>query len=425
MTTSSSASVTRLSSHAGSAGTSTGPLGEDVLGGRFREHQAFEEGIGGEAVRAVQAGAGDFARRVEARHAGASAQVGDNAAAHVVGRGHHRDRVARDVDAELQAALVNRGEVRLDERRPFVRDVEVHAVDAVLLDLEVDRAGDDVARGELRALVVARHEAFPVGELQDPALAAHRLGDQERLRVRVEEAGRMELDELHVRDLRPRAPRHGDAVAARRVRVGGEEIDLPGAARRDDGEARADGLDPAFLPVEDVGAPYAVAVAAGARKLAPGDEVDGAVPLEDVDLRMALHAPDEGVLHRPPGGVGRVGDPPVAVPPSRVRCSSAWLSSSAGEGHPLFHQPFDGPLAALDHEADGILVAQARPATRVSRMWSSTESAPSRTAAMPPWAQLEAPTRSSSLVTRATLRGPASRRAADMPARPLPIIRTS
>ena len=61
----------------------------------------------------------------------------------------------------------------------------------------------------------------------------------------------------------------------------------------------------------------------------------------------------------------------------------------------------------------------------VSRMCSSIESALSRTAAMPPWAQLEAPSRSSRLVTRATLWRPARWRAADMPARPLPMIRTS
>ena len=46
-------------------------------------------------------------------------------------------------------------------------------------------------------------------------LAAHRLGDQERALLRVIEARRMELDELHVRNLRARAPRHRHAVARR------------------------------------------------------------------------------------------------------------------------------------------------------------------------------------------------------------------
>ena len=126
----------------------------------------------------------------------------------------------------------------------LVRDVEVHAVDAVLLHLEVDRAGDDVARRELGALVVARHEALAVGQLEQPAFAAHRLGDQERLGVRVVEAGRVELDEFHVRDRRARAPAHGHAVAGRGVGIGRVEVDLARAAGGEDGVARADRAAP-------------------------------------------------------------------------------------------------------------------------------------------------------------------------------------
>ena len=56
-----------------------------------------------------------------------------------------------------------------------------------------------------------------VGAAQDGAFAAQRLADQERLRLRVEEAGGMELDELHVRDRHAGAVRHRDAVAGRDV----------------------------------------------------------------------------------------------------------------------------------------------------------------------------------------------------------------
>ena len=123
----------------------------------------------------MQPGAGDFAQRVEARHVGAAAQVGHDAAAGVVRRRHHRDRLLRHVDAELEAPRVDVGEVRVDEVRALVGDVEIDAIDAALLDLEVDGARHDVARGELGARVVARHEALAVGQLEQPALAAHRL----------------------------------------------------------------------------------------------------------------------------------------------------------------------------------------------------------------------------------------------------------
>ena len=65
----------------------------------------------------------------------------------------------RDVDAEAQAALVDGREARRGRsRRSRWRDVEETRLGAVRLHLVVDRAGDDVARRELGARVVARHE---------------------------------------------------------------------------------------------------------------------------------------------------------------------------------------------------------------------------------------------------------------------------
>ncbi len=56
-----------------------------------------------------------------------------------------------------------------------VRDVEHDAVVAGALELGVDRARHDVARREIRHLVVARHEGVAAQRAQDAALAAHRL----------------------------------------------------------------------------------------------------------------------------------------------------------------------------------------------------------------------------------------------------------
>jgi hypothetical protein len=123
-----------------------------------------------------------------------------------------------------------------DEFRALVRNVEVDAVDAVLLDLEVDGARDDIAWGELGTRIVARHEALAIGQLQQAAFAAHRLRDQERLGMRVEEAGGVELDEFHVGNCRSGTPAHGHPVARRGIGVGRVQVDLP-AARREDGSA--------------------------------------------------------------------------------------------------------------------------------------------------------------------------------------------
>ena len=60
----------------------------DALG----EDQALQQGVGGQPVRAVHAGAGDLAAGVQAGDGGAAVQVGADAAGGVVrGRGD-RDR---------------------------------------------------------------------------------------------------------------------------------------------------------------------------------------------------------------------------------------------------------------------------------------------------------------------------------------------
>ena len=82
-----------------------------------------------------------------------------------------------------------------------VADVEVDIVEPVALDLAVDRAGDNVARRKLGALVIIGHEAVAgLGILRMSALAAHRLGDQEILDREIVETGRVKLHEFHVAD---------------------------------------------------------------------------------------------------------------------------------------------------------------------------------------------------------------------------------
>ena len=88
------------------------------------------------------------------------------------------------------------------------------------------------------------HERRAVEQPQHRALAAQRLADQEVLRLRVVQAGRVELVELHVRDLGARAVRHRHAVAGRDVGVRRVEVDLAGAAGREHRRAREDRLRP-------------------------------------------------------------------------------------------------------------------------------------------------------------------------------------
>ena len=321
-----------------------------------REHHAFQQRVAGQAVGAVQAGAGGLADGVQARHVGAARQVGEHAAAGVVRRRHHRDRLARDVDAQLQAARVGCwGSARAGRPAALVRDVEVHAVQPVLLHLEVDGARHHVARRQLGARVVRRHEAAsPSGSLQQAAFAAHRLADQEGLGVRVVQAGRVELDELHVRHPAARAPGHGDAVAGGGVGVGGVEVDLAGAAGGQDGVRRAEGQHLVGGLVERV--------QAQAGRVLSGP---ACVPVIRSTSVCCSNSVMLGVRRTVSISVRCTAAPVASVtctmrrwlwPPSRVRCSSPFFQR---EGHAQLAQPGDGLGRVLDHEAGGRQVAQA------------------------------------------------------------------
>ena len=292
----------------------------------------------------------------EAAHGSAAGEVHLQAAARVMGRRHDRDRFARDVDAELQALGMDVGKVLAHERLALVRDVEEDAIQAALLHLEVDGARHHVARSQLAALVVAGHEALAVGQLEQPAFSAHGFRDEETLGMRVVEAGGMELDELHVGHRAAGAPAHGDAVAGRGIGVRGVEVDLAGPAGGEDRRARPDRPYLARAHVEHVGA---VAAVLGQPELAAGDEVDGDVPLEDLDVRVPLHLLDEGALHGVAGRVRSVDDAPVAVPALAVQVQFLRATRLARERHALRHEPVDGVAAALDHEAHRVVVAQA------------------------------------------------------------------
>ena len=89
---------------------------------------------------------------------------------------------------------------------------------------------------------------------QIAAFAAHAFGDQH---AGAEDAGGMELHELHILKRQAGAQHHGIAVAGLRVRTGAGEIDAAIAARRHDHLVRAEAVDRAVveIPRHDADAP--------------------------------------------------------------------------------------------------------------------------------------------------------------------------
>ena len=110
------------------------------------------------------------------------------------------------------------------------RAVRAHA--APLVDLDLLRARDDVARGQLH--LVGRgflHEAFTGRVEQVRPLAARTLGDQD---AGLDQAGGVVLDHLHIHQRRARTVGHRDAVAGHDQAVGGRLVSLPGATASED-----------------------------------------------------------------------------------------------------------------------------------------------------------------------------------------------
>ncbi len=143
-------------------GESGGVGGEDLAGeagsGAVGADDGFEEGVAGEAIGAVQTGAGDLTNGVQPGEAGSSLLIGDHPAALVMGGRHHRDRFLGDVNSMVLAGGVDVGEPAHDEGRGFVGDVEQDMVGAAAFDLGVDGARDDVAWGQGAEFMMGLHE---------------------------------------------------------------------------------------------------------------------------------------------------------------------------------------------------------------------------------------------------------------------------
>ena len=185
------------------------------------EHEALEERVRGEPVRAVDACRSALAGRVETGELAATVEIGEDAADRVVRRWRDRDRRQRGVVALIDEAAHERGKAlavdrtQVERHRPARRDL----------------SRDDVARSELVG------EAVPLLVEQERALATQRLREQER---GVDERGRVELDEFEVSERGARAigGSHPFSDRARRVRRS-----LPqrgGAAGREQRGARGD-----------------------------------------------------------------------------------------------------------------------------------------------------------------------------------------
>src|ERR1051325_2361086 len=120
------------------------------------------------------------------------------------------------------------------------------------------------------------------------------------------ERGGMELDEFHIRDCGAGAIRHRHTIAGRYVRIGCVEINFAAAARGEEKISAGKRFDLTSVAIENVNAQ--ATIHAGKTNFLAGDEIDGEVVFENLDLRMARDRGEEGTFDFAAGHVLGVKD---------------------------------------------------------------------------------------------------------------------
>ena len=225
------------------------------------EDDQIEQAVGAEPIGAMHRDARRLADRHQTRHDrlrvvlgrtdDLGLDVGRNAAHHVMHGRNDRDRLLVRVDAgEGARRLDDAGQALIEHIRGQVLEMQVDVIllladPAALADLDRLGAADHVARGQiLLARRVLGHEPLALAVGQIAAFAARAFRDQD---ARAVDAGRMELDELHVLQRQPGAQHHGAAVARAGMRGGAGLVHASAPARRDDGHVGAEAVDRSVL----------------------------------------------------------------------------------------------------------------------------------------------------------------------------------
>src|SRR5688572_15080446 len=94
------------------------------------KHQALQERVTGYPVGAMQSGAGGFTNGIQARNIRKSMQIGQYAAAGIVGRRYDRNRLLAEIKAETERLGINIREMLADKLRRLMADIQVYAIQA-------------------------------------------------------------------------------------------------------------------------------------------------------------------------------------------------------------------------------------------------------------------------------------------------------
>ena len=177
----------------------------------------------------------------------------------------------------------------------------------------------------------------------------------------MEQTGGMKLDELHVGDGGAGAVGHCHAVAGGDVRIRCVEINFTAAAGGEQGNWCGESADMVGFFVKNIGAQAAVFV--GHTQFPGGDQVDGNVVFENLDVGLLGNGVQEGALDFASGYILGVQDAAfgMAAFASEVKLVAAVFAGclAFGELHAHFDQFSDAGGAFFDDRADDVLPTEA------------------------------------------------------------------
>ena len=310
-----------------------------MFGGCLGIDYRLDERVACQAVAAVQTRARALAHGKEPLDRRACFQVNLDTATQVVGSRNHRYVVLGDIDAQFQTMLVDVGEVVFGLFGIFVGHIKVHMVFASLFHFAVDGACHHIAWSKRQARVILLHEFLASQVAQHGAIAAHSLGDEEGGAVAgVIQGGGVELDEFHVLHRSFGTINHSNAVACGNERIGGGLVHRAHAASRHERHARKESVHLARFLVEHIGTIALDARCAARHDLAQmvlGENLDGKVVVEDVDVLVGAHCLNERGLYLMPRVVGMVQDAELRVSAFAMQVELAFLVLVK------FHAPLD------------------------------------------------------------------------------------
>ena len=180
--------------------------------------------------------------------------------------------------------------------------------------------------------------------------------------MRVVQAGRVELDELHVRHATAGAPGHGNAVAGRGVGVAGVAVHLAHTAGGQHHRRSHQGLHAVGFDVQGVHAVTALRRTRLHRVLlqvALGDQVDRHPLLTQGDVGMTLDLVEQHIVDGLAGGIGRVGNAADRMAAFASQVQAQRPGRVGRERHTACNQPLNGFGTVACNELGGALVDQA------------------------------------------------------------------